>query len=38
MWHGLADSGIAASASVAYYEAVVKELGRTTTDGFFRLF
>ena len=39
MWHGLADSGIAASASIGYYDAVVKELGgRAQTDDFFRLF
>jgi len=38
MWHGLADAGIAASASTSYHEAVVKELGRAATDGFFRLF
>jgi feruloyl esterase len=39
MWHGLADSGIAASSSIGYYEGIVKELGgRAQTDEFFRLF
>jgi Tannase and feruloyl esterase len=39
MWHGLADSGIAATSSVGYYEAVVDAMGgRPQTDEFFRLF
>ena len=39
MWHGLADSGIVATSSIAYYEAVMKLMGgRADTDDFFRLF
>jgi feruloyl esterase len=39
MWHGLADSGIAATSSIGYYESVVEALGgRRETDEFFRLF
>jgi len=39
MWHGLADSGIAAASSVGYYESVLEAVGgRTQTDEFFRLF
>jgi feruloyl esterase len=39
MWHGLADSGIAATSSIGYYEAVSAALaGRTRVDDFFRLF
>jgi feruloyl esterase len=39
MWHGLADSGIAATSSIGYYEAVAKAMGgRAQIDDFFRLF
>jgi feruloyl esterase len=39
MWHGLADGGVPARASVEYYEQVVKTMGgRANVDGFFRLF
>jgi len=39
LWHGLADSGIAASSSVGYYESVVEALGgRAQVDDFFRMF
>jgi feruloyl esterase len=39
LWHGLADSGIAATSSVGYYESVVDALGgRAQVDDFFRMF
>jgi len=39
MWHGLADSGIAPTSSVGYYEAVAKFVGgRVRIEDFFRLF
>jgi hypothetical protein len=39
MWHGLADGGIIATSSVAYYEDVMKAMGgREKTEDFFRLF
>jgi feruloyl esterase len=39
MWHGLADSGIAATSSIGYYEGVMKMMGgRPQTEDFFRLF
>lgn len=39
MWHGLADGGIMATSSAAYYEGVEKLMGgRAQTQDFFRLF
>jgi feruloyl esterase len=39
MWHGLADGGIMASSSAAYYDGVEKLMGgRAQTQDFFRLF
>jgi feruloyl esterase len=38
MWHGLADVSVAPSVSIAYYEAVQKQLGEPVADTFVRLF
>jgi hypothetical protein len=38
LWHGLADTSINPSISVAYYQGVQRQLGEKLTDGFLRLF
>lgn len=38
MWHGWSDTSIAPMISVAYYQAVQKEMGLKETDTFLRLF
>jgi feruloyl esterase len=39
MWHGWADHAATADRTVQYYDDVVRTLGgRTSVDGFFRLF